>query len=143
VGMARRPAIVIVTGALLGALALPGAAAGASASASSASLVNSLAADACQAEKASIGKKAFKKRYGAKKAMKACVKRARPAARTAVASATDECLLELQDYGEEEFYFEWETFSACVEDYAAWIMEGGTFEEEEVEEEEEDDGGFF
>jgi hypothetical protein len=141
--MARRPAIAIVTVALLGLTALPGAAAAPGAGTSSTNLVNTLATDACVAEKSEIGKKAFKKRYGAKKAMKACVKRARPDARRAVAAGTEECLAELQDFGEEEFYLEWESFSACVEDYSAWIMDGGTFEVVEEEEgEEEEERGF-
>jgi hypothetical protein len=145
--MSRRPAILIVSAALLGLLALPGGvAAGPTATASGANLVNALATDACAAEKSDIGKKAFKKRYGAKKGMKACVKRNKADARAAVTEATDECLWELEEYGDEEFYGEWGTFSACVEDYAAWIMDGGGFEEDDEgdeEEEEEDEGDFL
>ena len=127
---------MIVSAALLGLLVLPGAApARPTATASGANLGNDLANDACALEKSEIGKRAFRKRYGTKKPMKACVKQAKPDARKAVGEATDECLLELQEFGSEEFYFEWETFSACVEDYAAWIMDGGGFEEDEGEEE--------
>ncbi len=139
--MPRRPAALFVSAALLGLLVLPGAAtAQPTAAASAANLVNALAADACAAEKAEIGKRAFRKRYGAKKPMRACVKRAKPDARNAVGEATDECLTELEEYGSEEFYAEWETFSACVEDYAAWIMDGGGFEEEEEEDEGDEEG---
>jgi hypothetical protein len=96
-------------------------------------LTGQLAADACKAEKAKLGKKGFAKRYGAKKPMKVCAKKAKADANKAVSEATDECLLELQEYGDEEFYADWGTFSACVEDYAAWIMDGGGFEEDESE----------
>ena len=103
--MPRRPAVLFVSAALLGLLVLPGAAtAKPTAAASAANLVNALAADACGAEKAEIGKRAFRKRYGAKKPMRACVKRAKPDARNAVGEATDECLMELEEYGSEEFY---------------------------------------
>ena len=139
--MPRRPAVLFVSAALLGLLVLPGAAtAKPTAAPSAASLVNALAADACATEKAEIGKRAFRKRYGAKKPMRACVKRAKPDARKAVGEATDECLWELEEYGSEAFYSEWETFSACVEDYAAWIMDGGGFEEEEDEDEGAEEG---
>jgi hypothetical protein len=126
--MSWRPTALIACAAIGAALAVPAASSG------SPTLVNSLAAGACQAEKSEIGKRAFKKRYGAKKPMRACVKRARAAARVAVGEATAECLWELGEYGSEEFYSEWATFSACVEDYAAWIMDGGGFEEEEEDE---------
>ena len=134
--MTRRPTTLLICAAVAALFALPAA------SASGATLVGTLAADACAAEKADLGKKAFKKRYGAKKPMKACIKRAKPQARAAVDEATDECLWELEEYGDEEFYAEWGTFSACVEDYAAWIMDGGGFEDEEDEggEEEEEEG---
>jgi hypothetical protein len=108
-------------------------------------LVNKLAAGACSAEKSKLGKKAFAKRYAGKKPKRICIKRKKPEARRAVSEATDECLWELQEYGEEEFYFEWGTFSACVDDYSAWIMDGGSFEDdtsEDGEDEEEDDGLF-
>jgi hypothetical protein len=101
-------------------------------------LAGQLAAGACKAEKAKLGKKGFAKRYGAKKPMKTCVKKARAEANKAVSEATDECLFELQEYGDEEFYEEWGTFSACVSDYAAWIMDGGGFEEDESEGEEDE-----
>jgi hypothetical protein len=99
-------------------------------------LTAQLAADACKAEKSKLGKKGFAKRYGAKKPLKACAKKAKADANKAVSEATDECLLELQEYGDEEFYADWGTFSACVEDYAAWIMDGGGFEEDDSEDDE-------
>ncbi|MBM3667460.1 MAG: hypothetical protein FJW90_08290 [Actinobacteria bacterium] len=132
--MARKPAILIVCAALLGALATPAP------SSAAGGLVGKLAAGACSAEKAKIGKRAFAKRYGAKRPTRTCIKRTKAAARRAVAAATDECLVELEEYGEEEFYLEWETFPACVEDYAAWIMDGGGFEDDGSEE---DDGDFL
>jgi hypothetical protein len=98
-------------------------------------LAGQLASSACKAEKAKLGKRGFAKRYGAKKPIKACVKKARAAANRAVSEANDECLSELQEYGDEEFYYEWGTFSACVADYAAWIMDGGGVEDDEDEDE--------
>ena len=101
------------------------------------SFANQLAADACKAEKSKLGKRGFAKRYGAKKPMKTCLRKAKAEANKAVSEATDECLSELQEYGDEEFYAEWDTFSACVEDYAAWIMDGGGFEDDDSEDEDE------
>ena len=125
-------ALISVVCCALGLTLLPSAASGNA-------LVNKLAADACRAEKSKLGKKAFAKRYGAKKPVRACAKRTRPKARAAVSDANDECLFELEEYGDEEFYLEWGTFSACVADYAAWIMDGGGFEEEEDGDEDEGD----
>ncbi len=136
--MRKRPAILVTSLALVALFALPGAAtAGPSASASASSLVITLATDACAAEKSEIGKRVFRKRYGAKRAMRACVRKTREEARRAVHEATAECLWELEEFGPHEFYLEWGTFPACVEDYAAWIMDGGSFEEDP----DADDGG--
>ena len=127
-------ALISLVCCALGLTLLPSAASG------NAALVNKLAADACRAEKSKLGKKSFAKRYGRKKPAKVCAKRTRPKARASVAEATGECLFELQEYGDEEFYAEWGTFSACVADYAAWIMDGGGFEDDDSEEEDEEEG---
>lgn len=142
--MPRRPVIPSVLAALVALIALPGAAPAApTAHTSGSALIETLAKDACAAERADIGKKAFKKRYGAKKAAKACLKKARPEARLAISEATDECVWELNEYGDEEFYAEWDSFTACVEDYAAWIMDGGEFEDgEDAGDDDDDDAGF-
>jgi hypothetical protein len=75
-------------------LALP-----ASAAAMQGGQVSSLAAQQCAQERASIGKKPFRKRYGAKRAMRACVKRHRGQVATAVSRATQDCQAELTEMG--------------------------------------------
>lgn len=119
----------------LGVVALPAS------SSAAGGLIGTLAADACATKKAELGKRAFRKRFGAKRAMRACVRQTRDEARRAVDEATAECLWELEEFGEEEFYLEWVTFSACVEDYAAWIMDGGSFEEDGGDDGADGDGG--
>lgn len=130
--MARRPAILIICLALGALVALPGTAAAKASASAGNSLVNSLAVGACAGEKQEIGKRAFRKRYG-KRSAKTCVKRKRKEARGAVAEATAECQAELDDFGEENFYLDWDSFSDCVADYAAYIMDGGSFEEDDSE----------
>jgi hypothetical protein len=69
-------------------LALP-----AGAAASQGGQVNSLTAQQCNQERADIGKRAFRKRYGAKHPMRACVRRTRPEVDNAMA----ECIAEDTD----------------------------------------------
>lgn len=143
--MPRKPALLIACLAVAGLIAVPGVAAAKSGPAGG-GLVGTLATGACASEMQEIGKRSFRKRYGKKQPARACVKRNRPEARRAVAEAMAECRAEFDDYGEEEFYLEWETLSECVADYAAWIMDGGGFEEDDSEddgdEEEEEEGEY-
>jgi hypothetical protein len=133
--MTRKSAIVSVCLALGAIAALPGTAVAGSgteaAKSGSSSLVISLTSKACAGERQQIGKRAFRKRYGAgKRAAKACSRRLRKQARDAVFEATAECQAELEDYGEEDFYLDWDSFSDCVVDYADWVMGGGSFEDD-------------
>lgn len=111
--MTRRLMIAIAACALFGLLAIPSS----SGAATSAAQVNQLSAAYCKGENKALGKKAFAKRYG-KKGMKACVKKQRKTVRAAYQAATEECQAELDEFGEEEFYFEWESFEECVDWYA-------------------------
>ena len=79
-------------------LALP-----AGAAASQGGQVTSLTAQQCAQEKAEIGKKAFRKRYGAKHAMRACGKRTRPQVSVALGAATADCQSECAQSGLAEF----------------------------------------
>jgi hypothetical protein len=79
-------------------LALP-----AGAAASQGGQVASLAAQQCTQERASIGKKAFRKRYGAKHTMRACAKRAHAQVVAALDSANSDCQDELAQSGTAEF----------------------------------------
>jgi hypothetical protein len=79
-------------------LALP-----ASAAAGQGGQVSSLAAQQCAQQRAEIGKKAFRKRYGARHAMRNCVKRNRARAASALSSAAQDCQLELAEVGPDEF----------------------------------------
>jgi hypothetical protein len=79
-------------------LALP-----ASAAAGPGGQVSALAAQECAQERADIGKRAFRKRYGAKHAMRGCVKRTRPKVAAALSAAARECQQELTQNGPEQF----------------------------------------
>jgi hypothetical protein len=79
-------------------LALP-----AGAAASQGGQVNSLAAQQCAQERADIGKKAFRKRYGAKHTMRNCAKRTKPEVTAALNTAGSDCQAELTQSGLAEF----------------------------------------
>jgi hypothetical protein len=106
------PLRLIVLGALALALLVPASAP------AKGGLATKLAAKACVQEKKSIGRKAFTKRYGERNAMRACVRKNRSDARRAIAAATAECQAELDDFGPEDFYEDWDSFEECVEYYA-------------------------
>lgn len=88
--------------AVVALIALP-----ASATAGQGGQVSSLAAQQCAQERATIGKKAFQKRYGAKKTMRTCVKRARPQVAAAVGTAAADCQDELAQIGSVDFIDEY------------------------------------
>lgn len=77
-----------------------------------------LAAKACAQEKKEIGRSAFAKRYGERNAMRACVRKRRADARRAIAAATAECQAELDDFGPEDFFEDFDSFEECVLAYA-------------------------
>jgi hypothetical protein len=79
----------------------------ASAAAKGSGPVQSLAAQQCASERATIGKKAFRKKYGAKHTMKTCVKRTRSQVAAALPSASNDCQAELAEIGADEFIFEY------------------------------------
>lgn len=102
-------------GAMLvaGLLALP-----ASPAAGQGGQVTSLAAQQCGQERADVGKKAFHKRYGAKRTMRTCVKRNRARVASAVATASQDCQAELNDIGEDDFIYEYGEEPTDSLDYA-------------------------
>jgi hypothetical protein len=65
--------------------------------------VESLAAQQCNQERADLGKRAFRKRYGAKHTMRNCAKRVRPQVATAMGTASADCQEELAESGAAEF----------------------------------------
>jgi hypothetical protein len=79
-------------------LALP-----AGAAASQGGQATSLAAQQCSQERAAIGKKAFRKRFGAKHTMRACGKRTKPEVVAALETASSDCQDELDQNGAGEF----------------------------------------
>jgi hypothetical protein len=81
-----------------GLLAIP-----ASPAAAQGGQVGALAAQQCAQERASIGRKAFRKRYGAKHTMRSCAKRNRARVASALATAGQDCQAELSDDGPEDF----------------------------------------
>ena len=79
-------------------LALP-----AGAAASGSAQVQGLAAQQCAKERSDIGKRTFHKRYGARHAMRSCIKRKRPAVASALPAASASCKQELAQSGPAEF----------------------------------------
>jgi len=83
-------------------LALPAGAAGAGGG-----QVQSRAAQQCKQERTISGKRAFHKKYGAKHAMRACIKRKRPRVASTIDPATEQCQGELAQSGLAEFLDEY------------------------------------
>jgi hypothetical protein len=75
----------------------------AGAAASGGGQVASLTAQQCSQEKAEIGKKAFRKKYGAKHTLRSCAKRTRPQVAVALSTAGTDCQNELTQNGAAEF----------------------------------------
>jgi len=69
--------------------------------------VTSLAAQQCAQERADVGKKAFRKRYGRKHAMRNCAKRNRARVAAVAGTAAQDCQEELSDLGEMDFIDEY------------------------------------
>jgi hypothetical protein len=135
--MARKLALLASLAAVAAVMSMP---AGATAAGG---LTGKLAANQCVAKKSEIGKKRFAKKYGAKP-MPACIKKGRPAARRAVATATADCQAEIAEWGIESFYEDWSSFNECVEYYADAYLNGGFEEDDEIDDgdggEEEEEG---
>ena len=111
--MARRLAILAAFSALIAALLVP-----AGAGAADSSQVSKMTAAYCKAQKKKLGKKGFAKRYGKKKPMKTCIKKQRKVVENAYRRAEEQCDAELAEFGEEEFFWEWESYEECVDWYA-------------------------
>jgi hypothetical protein len=94
-------------------LALP-----ASAAAGQGGQVSSLAAQQCSHERAAIGKKAFRKKYGTKHTMRNCAKRNRTQVVTAIRTANDDCQAELAEIGAANFVEEYGDDPTDSVDYA-------------------------
>ena len=65
--------------------------------------VASLTAQQCNQERAALGRKAFRKRYGARHTMRACAKRTRPQVAAALDTAAADCQDELAQGGGADF----------------------------------------
>lgn len=63
----------------------------------------SLTAQQCAQERAAIGKKAFRKRYGAKHAMRRCSKKAKGQVTAVLGTANSDCQVELAEIGVVDF----------------------------------------
>ena len=75
----------------------------ASATAGQGSQVDTLAGQQCAQERAEVGRRVFRKRYGQKHAMRVCAKRHRARVSAAVGSASQDCQADLVDFGETDF----------------------------------------
>jgi hypothetical protein len=137
--MDRRLATLTVACLLVGALLLPSGA-----GAVDNRRVDKITAGYCKAQKKKLGKKAFAKRYGKKKAMKVCIRKQRAVIANAYRQAEADCQAELEEFGIEEFLSEWESFDECVEWYADEYLYPSAPGDDpfEDEEDEEEDGEF-
>ena len=79
----------------------------AGAAASQGGQVTSLTAQQCTQERAAIGKRAFRKRYGAKHTMRTCAKRTKPQVTNALNTANADCQDELAQNGSGDFIDEY------------------------------------
>lgn len=93
-----------------GLLALP-----ASAAAGQGGQVASVAGQQCAKERSDVGKRVFRKRYGAKHTMRNCIKRARPKVASALSTAAEECQEELAQNGPDEFILDYAWDEETVE----------------------------
>ena len=96
-----------------GLLALP-----ASPAAGQGGQVATLAAQQCAKERGSIGKRSFRKKYGAKHTMRSCAKRNRARVVSAVATAGQDCQAELSELGVADFIDEYGDEPTDSVDYA-------------------------
>jgi hypothetical protein len=96
----RRVSARYAIGGVLAAalLALP-----ASAAAGQGGQVATLAGQQCAQERADVGRRVFRKRYGQKHTMRACARRHRARVSAAVGSASQDCQADLADFGETDF----------------------------------------
>ena len=105
--------------------------------------VASVAAQQCAQRKADIGKKAFRKRYGAKHTMRNCIRRNRAKAASTLSSAAEECEQELAENGPAEFIldyaFEEDTIenamSECIADTVDETLDLGDIGEDDSDDE--------
>ena len=62
-----------------------------------------MTAQQCRQERANVGRKAFRKKYGAKRTMRSCAKRTMPAVASAIGTASSDCQDELAQVGPADF----------------------------------------
>jgi hypothetical protein len=118
-------------------LALP-----ASAAAGQGGQDSSVAAEQCAQQRADVGKRAFRKRYGAKHAMRNCIRRNRAKGSSALSSATQECEEELAQVGAAEFILDYaldedtveNAMSECISDTIDELLYPSDDEESEDDE---------
>jgi hypothetical protein len=99
--------IVRIRHAIGGALAAALLVFPANAAADQSGQVQSLAAQQCGQERADVGRKAFHKKYGRKRAMRTCVRRNRARVAAAAGTAVQDCQAELSDLGDTDFIDEY------------------------------------
>jgi hypothetical protein len=102
--------------------------------------VASLAAQQCKQERAEIGKKAFRKRYGARHGMRTCGKRMRPQVTAALSTAGSDCQAELAQIGLTQFILEYgedltdtldSVMAECIAEDADGILNPGDDEDDQ------------
>jgi len=126
-----------VTVALL--LALP-----AGAAAKQGGSVNGLAAQQCAQERSDLGKRGFRKKYGARRTMRNCVRRTRGKVGSLVGPASDRCQQELAQtgplgfldlYGEDATDSLENALSECVAEAVDELLHPEDYGDDEIEDE--------
>jgi hypothetical protein len=115
----------------------------ASAAAGQGGQVSALTAQQCSQERGKIGKRAFRKRHGAKHTMRSCIRRTRPKVASALSAASQECQQELAETGPEQFILDyaWDedtvenAMSECLADTVDQILNPGDWSEETEDDE--------
>ena len=88
--------------------------------------VSSLTAQQCSQERAAIGKKAFRKRYGARHTMRSCARRTKSQVAAALNTANSDCQDELAQNGVAEFIDDYgEDTTDTVDDAMARVRRRG------------------
>jgi hypothetical protein len=121
-------------------LVLPG-----SAAAKGVGPLQRLAAQQCAQERGDIGKRAFRKKYGAKHTMRSCIKRTRPRVASAVDPAGQQCDAELTQEGVTEFLDDYldedigtvdDAMSECVAEAVDELLNPGDYvDDDEIDDE--------
>ena len=100
--------------------------------------VDRLAAQQCKAERQELGRSGFRKKYGAQRGMRSCIRRIRARVKAAAETGARDCQAELAEIGLADFneaYGDDETGAGAMEECVREVVEAV------LDDDYEDDGG--